>query len=295
VSTLAPRLVVARSTVPPVDRPGAGEAEVWLAAGGAVVARSGTVGRERWVDVPTLGEFVFDEITDEVRAHVRARTGLARVRDTYRRAVLPMILQARGIEVLHASAVLTERGVLALAGPSGVGKSTLAMGLAGQGHRPWADDAVGWDVSDGVPRVLPLPFGLRLRPPAAAFFGREPGNRGADKVEIGRFPRAPSRHPASLAAVCVLERGPKQDGAVVIEKLHPSGAFRALLPHAFCFDLGDAGCKRRVTERYLELAGRVPCFVVRFGSGLARLASLLDAVEREVIRPTAGAGEGNAK
>jgi hypothetical protein len=294
VSTLAPRLVVAGSAVPPADRPGAGDSEVWLAADGTVAASSATVGVRRWVEVPGLGQFVFDEGADEVRAHVYPRTGLARIRATYRRAVLPMVLQARGTEVLHASAVITERGVLALAGPSGVGKSTLAMGLAGRGYRPWADDVVAWDVSDGVARVLPLPFGVRLRPPAAAFFRREPVEGPAGKVEISRFPRSPSRRPASLAAVCVLERGPDDDGAVVIEELSASAAFRVILPHAFCFDLGDPSCKRRMTERYLQLAIRVPCFAVRFGHGLSRLASLLDAVEKDVICPVDAAGEVHA-
>jgi hypothetical protein len=275
----------------PANRPGAGDAEAWLAADGTVVARSRTAGAERRVEVLGLGEFVFDEVTDEVRAYVPPPMDQGRIRETYRRAVLPMVLQARGTEVLHASAVQTERGALVLAGRSGVGKSTMAMGLAARGYRPWADDAVAWDVSDGVARVLPLAFGLRLHPRAAAFFGCGRRAAPAGKVEIERSPRVPSWRPASLAAVCVLERGPDDDGAVVIEKLSPSAAFRAILPHAFCFDLGDASCKRRMAERYLQLAIRAPCFVVRFGHGLSRLASLLDAVEKDIIRPRDVAGE----
>jgi hypothetical protein len=86
----------------------------------------------------------------------------------------------------------------------------------------------------------------------------------------------------------VLERGSELQSVPAIERLSPSSAFRALLPHAFCFDLRDAPSKRRMAERYLELVARVPCFQVRFAPDLPGLPSLLDAVEQMVIRAGAG-------
>ncbi len=70
------------------------------------------------------------------------------IEDTYRRGVLPLVLQLRGHEVLHASAVSTASGLLVLCGVSGTGKSTFAYGLSRRGYPLWADDAVVLDIED---------------------------------------------------------------------------------------------------------------------------------------------------
>jgi len=64
------------------------------------------------------------------------------VEDAYFRNVLPLVMQLRGHEVLHASAVSTPGGLVVLCGVSGAGKSTFASALSARGHRVWADDAV---------------------------------------------------------------------------------------------------------------------------------------------------------
>jgi hypothetical protein len=86
-----------------------------------------------------------------------------------------------------------------------------------------------------------------------------------------------------LAAVCVLERVAELANGAVVERLEPLAALRRVLVHAFCFSLQDPQCKRRMTEHYLQLVGRVPCFAIRFQPGLEGLPAILDVVEREVI------------
>jgi hypothetical protein len=56
--------------------------------------------------------------------------------------VLPVVALARGYEALHAGAVETPAGVVAVAGPSGVGKSTLVAELLRRGHRLFTDDVL---------------------------------------------------------------------------------------------------------------------------------------------------------
>jgi hypothetical protein len=56
--------------------------------------------------------------------------------------VLPFAALIRGLEVLHASAVVSERGALVLSGPSGVGKTTLALELCRRGARFLTDDVL---------------------------------------------------------------------------------------------------------------------------------------------------------
>ena len=77
--------------------------------------------------------------------------------------VMAACLQQRGIVTLQASAVETDAGAVLFAGPSGVGKSTLAAALVERGHRLVADDVAALEVgARGVPEALPAFPGLRL-------------------------------------------------------------------------------------------------------------------------------------
>src|SRR5262249_58014027 len=106
-----------------------------------------------------------------VRAAPHAGVGAASVAEAYRWPALPFVLHALGREVLHASAVVTDRGVVAFCGASGCGKSTTAYALARAGFPHWADDLVVLDIGDDHVVALPSPFQVRLRPRAAALFG----------------------------------------------------------------------------------------------------------------------------
>jgi len=78
--------------------------------------------------------------------------------------VLAFVLRRRGVTCLHASAVgLGERAV-ALVGPPGAGKSTLAAGFARRGHPALSDDVVALSCSDGRFSVQPGPPRIRLWP-----------------------------------------------------------------------------------------------------------------------------------
>jgi hypothetical protein len=55
---------------------------------------------------------------------------------------LPLAASAQGLEVFHAGAVAIGDGVLALAGPSGIGKSTLVDALVAAGAGFFADDVL---------------------------------------------------------------------------------------------------------------------------------------------------------
>jgi hypothetical protein len=66
------------------------------------------------------------------------------------------LLHQRGVLVLHAGAVYTDRGAVLFTGPSGVGKSTLLGEFLRRGYRMMVDDvcAVVVDAA-GTPLVLP--------------------------------------------------------------------------------------------------------------------------------------------
>ena len=257
--------------------------QVWRDYDGTVCAYGHTVGGDHWMHVPGVGSFRFTSRADEVTAIAQPAALTDVIVDVYRRSVLPMALQALGQEVLHASAVLTPAGVVALCAESGTGKSTTAFGLGLRGHALWADDAVAFEVAERSILALPLPFEMRLLAEAASFFDH---HRVAAVPASGReIAERPRSGPAPLAALCVLKRtpgGPEGRGLEVVRR-SAVGAFLAVLPHAYCFSLHDLDRKRRMMEQYLDLTARVPVFEVRFQAGLDALEAVLDGIEREVI------------
>ncbi|HEY6077662.1 MAG TPA: hypothetical protein VIW29_02600 [Polyangiaceae bacterium] len=64
--------------------------------------------------------------------------------------------------LLHAAAVAVEGGALVFAGPSGAGKTTLALALAARGDRLLTEEIV-WIGSDGTVRGLPRALHVRER------------------------------------------------------------------------------------------------------------------------------------
>lgn len=222
------------------------------------------------MELPDLGTLRFDGHGDRVIGTPRPGVSPAALAEAYWHAALPLVLHARGSEVLHASAVLTPRGVVAFCGATGSGKSTLAYGLHRRGHALWADDAVALEVSASAIAARSLPFDVRLRPATAALFGLGPAARRL--AGQGRGGAAP------LGAVCLIGRA-RPSGAG-IGAAAPSVAYPGILAHAFCFSLADPPRKRLMLERYLSLVARVPVFDLRVADGLDHLPALLDEVER---------------
>jgi hypothetical protein len=62
--------------------------------------------------------------------------------------VLPFAAVLHGLEVLHASAVVTDRGAVACIGPSGTGKTSLALELCRRGAAFLADDVLALELAE---------------------------------------------------------------------------------------------------------------------------------------------------
>jgi hypothetical protein len=232
---------------------------------------------------PDSPRSAFDERSDHVVAAPHPGIAADAVAELYWHSALPLVVQARGGEVLHASGVLMSRGVVALCGASKSGKSTIAYGLHRRGYRLWADDAVAVEVTEPAITALPLPFDVRLRPATAALFGL---GEGAARL-AGPVTRASrrdglrrrSRPSASSGA------GRRLRDACASEA---SEAYPALLANAHCFSLEDPARKRLMLDRYLSLVARVPVMALAVPDGLERLPAILDALERGVRRAQAG-------
>jgi len=117
--------------------------------------------------------------------------------------VLPFAAVLHGLEVLHASAVVSDRGAIALAGPSRAGKTSVALELCRRGARFLADDVLALEAA-----------GERL-------FGH-PGTpiAGLDHHEARRLARERSFDQRETVAVNARERLVRMQGATRPAPLH---------------------------------------------------------------------------
>lgn len=225
--------------------------------------------------LPGVGLYRWSDEDREVTATPEAGTERDTIVDAFHRCVLPMVLQAEGREVLHGSAVLLPRGAVALCARSRTGKSTLAFGLSRQLDCPlWADDAVAVELTAEGASALPLPFSLKLRHPAARYFGTD------SRAVGGPEDPDPPAHSAPLLAVFTLTRSDVPGRSARASRTTAGRAFTALLEHAYCFDLNDRARRRRMVDQYLELSARVPVFELCFPSDLEALPATLGEIIR---------------
>ena len=230
-------------------------------------------GLDHVMEVPGIGSFSFNDDTTDVIVVPEERADDDAVRETFRRMVVPMALHVRGVEVLHASGVRREDGIIALSGTSGAGKSTLAYGLSARGGELWADDVLAFTPGNSGVDVLPLPFRVRLLPDAAAaLLGIDV--HGTEKRTVGEL-RDP-RGVVHLMHVVVLEPGSSPE---VVPVRPATQALPLLLEHAFTFDVAQPGRIERTASTYAKLVARVPVHRVVVPPDPAAIDTVLDRIE----------------
>lgn len=258
---------------PPVDTP----VQIWHDYRGIPCAVSYRLGAEYWFRFPGLGHFKFCRGDNKVIGIPTRDADPEAITDTFQRHVVPIVLQVRGFEALHASAISSSAGTTAFCGVSGVGKSTLAFALSRRGYRHWADDAVVFTIEGTSALAVPIPFTSRLRASAMMHFGTRPERRS---TSLHTPPDDTS--PVPLKSICILERwdSASAPAPIRLERLSASAALAALLEHAYCFTLEDQKRKQETLRNYLELVAEVPIYRLTFVPDLNYLPRVQDEVER---------------
>jgi hypothetical protein len=168
--------------------------------------------------------------------------------------LLPRYLVLAGELVLHATGIVTDRGVVVVAGDTGAGKSTLATHAASVGLEVISDDAVAVRFIDGVPYTW---FGERCSRPRAPIGSQAP--RAAHRLPEG------GAAPVAIAALVALR---ERAG----EPFVPAGAAAIALVHQHCFHTG-AGTIGQNLEAVVRLTRTVPVVTGSLADNLAALSS----------------------
>jgi hypothetical protein len=145
---------------------------------------------------------------------------------------VPLLLSERGDLALHASAVTVDGRAFLFCGPSGRGKSTLALLASQLGHPVVSEDGVVVTVNGGGPTAWPGPRGIQV-------------SDGLRMLGSGLEPTGP----APVAAICHLaERGDE----LSVNRLSPAEALPALAPN-----LIHAGGPESLRPAFAQLARAV--------------------------------------
>ena len=98
----------------------ASEVQVWRDELGRKLATCYAIDGRHWVDIPGVACFGVGRLSNAVEAIPYDSADPEEINDVYNDSVLPVALHVHGVEALHASAVLSPRGVVAgAAGRSG--------------------------------------------------------------------------------------------------------------------------------------------------------------------------------
>jgi hypothetical protein len=190
--------------------------------------------------------------------------------------VLFTVSFAQGFELLHASAVEVDDGIVAFVAPSGGGKSSLAAELCRRGHPIVCDDvlAVGTSGAELVGHPGPAVMSVPSSGSGAAGLAAGVIARFEDEDELWVVLGHVAVRPGPLRAVYVLDRA--ADDGFVSKIAAPT--VLDLLPHAISLP-HDAGRARRRFALFSALAEQIEMFELG-GAARGGPSALADLVER---------------
>ena len=198
----------------------------------------------------------------------------------------------RGILPLHASAVLTGRGVVAFAGHPGAGKSTTAAAMASLGYPLVADDIVPISLNgNSLPGAWPYLCRLKLHMSAIDEIGLTATEPVGDSLDKDKFFVVPRRRAARrwrrLERIYLLENDPTWS-RISIERIDGAEVARALIDQTYHFQfiLGTR-CLGDHLAFCAAVAGKTPMYRVRRPSSLLTIGATVSAIRMHLEDPEA--------
>lgn len=262
----------------------------WLSCG-VVTAGARSIFSDRYLlRFPELADFLVDAKGREITCQARSGTEPETLRHLLLNQVLPLVLNLRGRDALHATAVLTPDGVCAFAGQAGAGKSTLAASFLLAGYPVIGDDCLLLDERDTRVVAIPAYPGIRLWEDALeALYGACEGFPTVTHYAVKRRLFLPKQGeqfptlPVPLARIYCLEGSIAEQGndsvpPPSIRRLSRRDAFMHLLTCLFRFDIRDQAMLTRQFHFLDRLVARVPVRQLFVPRNFSSLPAVREAV-----------------
>ena len=234
---------------------------------------------------PSYGDFFVSLDATEIRCCPLPGIPEVTVRHLLLDQVIPLVLSRHERIVLHASAVSTERGVIAFAGKSGQGKSTIALALAQNGCSLISDDCLVLRGGEGSWTALPSYPGVRLWQSTAEKLVRD----GAGTADVAHY--TSKRRVVDMDGLPFLTR-PKPMRALFVladdrptisfERLEASRAFMAWTEFAYNLDIADTNFLCRHFETVGQLAAEVPAYALYYPREFNSLPAVREAIMKHL-------------
>lgn len=244
-------------------------------------AHFGRTGEGYVLRFPSCGDFFLSADTAQIQCRPLPDIPEVTVRHLLLDQVIPVVLSRRESVVLHASAVLTPHGVIAFAGKSGQGKSTLAASFAQKGYALLSDDCLVLRAEHGGWTALPSYPGVRLWPSTAEALVRGGADTAvvahySSKQRISNVDLVPFvDKPAPIRRLFFLA---DEDSHVSIQKLSPGRAFVSLVEFTYNLDIEDPTVLRRQFEAVGQLTAEVPAYAIRYPRQFASLPAVWETI-----------------
>jgi len=242
------------------------------------------------IHYPYLADFLVDHRGTHVRCVAQPQTAPETIRHLFLDQVIPPLLNLRGREALHASAIQTASGACAFIGQSGWGKSTLAAAFHVMGYPVLCDDCLLLnDESDRV-SVEPAYPGLRLwEDSRGVLFGNmlstTPVSQNTTKRRIPT-PEADAENiglqPLRTIYSLQVHEDDEPVSNPVIEPLSVRAAFMELVECAFRLDLSDQAMILRQMRVLERVANEVPVKRLRLPDDLGVLPAAREMILQDL-------------
>jgi hypothetical protein len=240
---------------------------------------------------PEMADFLVDARGCEIEcAAVSPGISPAGLRHLLLDQVLPRVLNLRGREALHATAIAAGSGVCAFLGAAGTGKSTLAASFQLDGYASVCDDCLVLNETSGAVLATPGYPGVRLWEDSleALAMTREAAVPVAGYVSKFRLlgTRTPERfcdREYPLARIYLLARD--ESGALAaprIRAVSPAEAFPAMVRASFPLDFADPAMLERHFRTLTKVANSVPVRALEFPADFAALPDVRRAIFRDL-------------
>jgi hypothetical protein len=250
--------------------------------------RFGRCGDGYLLRFPSCGDFLVSLKRAAIQCRPLPGIPQVTVRHLLLDQVVPLVLSRRERIVLHASAVLTKHGVIALAARSGLGKSTLAASLAKTGCAIVSDDClvlrrdeIGWIALPSYPGVrlwAPTLEKLLQKDIDTVDVAHYTGKRRISDPKILPFTTTPGR---MLSLFFLADDQPE----IRIKRIPAVQACVKLVECSYNLDVTDAAFLHRQFDTVGQMASDVSAYSIHypreFGSLRAVKEAILDQIEED--------------
>jgi hypothetical protein len=186
------------------------------------------------------------------------------------KAATPKILFLQGVPLLHASACLSERGLIAFSGLSGAGKTTTGRAFAAGGRRLVSEDILVLTRSSPFEAFAD---GEAAAHAWAAELAEAITRDGAARADCGELAARVTRGPTlPVERILFLDRDRRAGDSIETRRLAPSEALLAIMTSNF-LAAADRQAWRRYLAEWSGVASGVPVFEATVPPDLRRLSA----------------------